>query len=53
MKPQIDRRAEITRPAHDTDMGTEYGPSCTAHRFDSLIACPIATKAKISDEIAT
>ena len=53
MKPHIDRRAEITRPAHDTDMGTEKGPSGTVHRFDSLIKWPIATKAKISDEIAT
>jgi hypothetical protein len=50
MKPHIDRRTVITKPAHDTDMGTENGPTCTVHRFCSLIRCPIATTAKISAE---
>jgi hypothetical protein len=53
MKPQIEITAAITRPTHDTDMGTENGPICTVHRFNSLIRWPIATTAKISAEIAT
>jgi hypothetical protein len=53
MKPQIEITAAITRPTHDTDLGTENGPICTVHRFNSLIRWPIATTAKISAEIAT
>jgi hypothetical protein len=52
MNPQVESRAAITRPAHDTDMGTASGPIVTVHRFDILARWPTATKAKISAETA-
>src|SRR5262249_5468382 len=33
IKPQIAMRAETTRAAHDTFIGTLYGPICTVHRL--------------------
>src|SRR6516162_5316038 len=36
MNPQVESRVAITRPAHDTDMGTASGPIFSAHRFDIL-----------------
>jgi hypothetical protein len=52
MKPQIESKAAITSPTHDTDMGTVRSPICTVHRFNILNKWPSATTAKISAETA-
>ena len=52
MNPQIEISAAIGRPIQDTDIGTETGPICTGHRFNSLVRCPTATTAKINAETA-
>jgi hypothetical protein len=52
MKPQIASRAETTRAAHDTFIGTLYGPIATVHRLITLKTCMIATTAKIKAETA-
>jgi hypothetical protein len=52
MKPQIASKAAITKPIHDSDIGTEYGPMCTAHLLNILMRWAIATTAKITAETA-
>jgi hypothetical protein len=52
MKPQIASKAAIAKPIHDRDIGTEYGPMCTAQPLITLIRWAIATAAKISVETA-
>jgi hypothetical protein len=52
MKPQIEISAVITKPIHDTDIGTESDPICTVHRFNNLTRWPSATTAKINAETA-
>jgi len=52
MKPQIASKAAITKPIHDSDIGTEYGPMCTAQRLNTLMRWATATRAKIAAETA-
>ena len=52
MKPHIASKAAITKPLHDSDIGTAYGPMCTAHPLDILMRWAIATRAKIAVETA-
>jgi hypothetical protein len=42
MKPQIESKAAITRPIHDTDIGTASAPICTVHCFNILTKWPSA-----------
>src|SRR6266478_9613096 len=47
-KPQIASSAATAKPTHETDMDTESGPICTAHRLIILTMWASATIAKIS-----
>src|SRR5215471_15293332 len=52
MKPQIASSPATPKPTHETDMDTESGPICTAHRLIILTMWASATMAKISAVIA-
>ena len=50
MNPQIESKAAMTKPIHDSDIGTEYGPMCAAQPRNILMRWATATTAKISAE---
>jgi hypothetical protein len=52
MNPQIESNAAMTRPIHESDIGTEYGPMFTVQPLNILMRWAIATTAKTSADTA-